>query len=465
MFRSSAGRLAALVVVGSTSASAAPLPVKEARALLEQKSFDEVYLAWSALKPGEHPDGDGPVAQLLITAATQALEGKDAVLALGLSDTARRLDPKSVEACLINADAAVALDQRAAAEAALERAMVLAPRNWEVVFRRADYASQEGQTAKAAKLFRRIPRSHALHATASQRARELEAALAEERSNLKELEKAQAELRRKQKAAARTAGTGVSKPPPATQATSSETEEAPLAGVAARTSTNFRVMYQGGARDFAARAQYEQRVLDMFEKAYAKVHALLGRTTAGPTDVVLYTEEEFRYHFGSMFGGGVLGFYSGKIRMNRSENLDHGFYSTAVHEFVHAVVDTIAAGDHDKVPRWLNEGLARWVQRRVAGGDYINYGELMQLKSLKAKQQLPTLSELAKPFRGPHVQAAYAKSSATIEALVSNGGLPRIVRVIEALGAGEPLERAFAFEFGDTRLSRLDGEVDKLIDR
>lgn len=462
------GWLAALVLLAPAVTIAAPLPVKEARELVENKSFDEIYLAWSSLKPGQHPEGDGPVAQLLLAAARQALEADDPSLALGLSDTARRLDPKSVEACLVNADAAVALDQREAAEAALDRALELAPRSWEVVFRRADYAAQEGQTEAAVKLFRRIPKSHALYGQAAQRAGELDAALAEERSNLAQLARAEAEQKVKQKAAARTAGTGGSGPPPVpARGNSSGAEDAfaPPAGLAARTSANFRIMYQGGARDFASRAQYEQRVLDMFEKSHAQVRSLIGRATTQPTDVVLYTEEEFRFHFGSMFGGGVLGFYSGKIRMNRAENLDHGFYATAVHEYVHAVVDAVASGSGDDVPRWLNEGFARWVERRVAGGDFINRGELMELQTLKARKQLPPLAQLDQAFGGQLVGVAYAKSSAVVEALASTGGLSGIVRVIEAIGRGQPFEKAFAYEFGDTRLSRLDAEVDKLLDR
>lgn len=450
-----------LALLVSASAWAKPMPVSKARTLLQTQAFDEIYLAFSSLKPGEHPDGDDVVAEVLNDTARQALDANDASLALGLSDTARKLAPKSVTACLLNAEAAVALDQREAAELALDRALELEPRNGDIIFRRAEYAEEERQHALAATLFRKVPKSHPRYADARQHAARLDKTLAEMATDSAALKVAEAEQKTKQAEAARTTGGS-----PTQTATGSASSDPMLAGMAARTSRNFRIVYQGGARDFAERAHYEQRVLDMFEKAHAKVRTLLGRATKETVDVVLYTEEEFRFHFGSMFGGGVLGFYSGKIRMNRSEKIDDQFYATAVHEYVHAVVDTLA-NRTGNVPVWLNEGLARWTERRVAGGDYINWHELRDLKTFAGRNLLPTFAQLDAPFgeMGPLVGAAYAKSSAGIETLSAGGGLPKIVRVIEDIGAGQSFEKAFFQAFGETRLQRLDGEVEKLISR
>lgn len=455
----------ALVFLISAAAWAKPLPVSKARALLQDRAFDEIYLAFSSLKPGEHPDGDASVADVLNDAARQALDANDPPLALGLSDVARRLAPKSVTACLLNADAALALNQRAAAEKALDRALELAPRNADIVFRRAVHAEEERQHELAATLFRRVPRSHAKYAEAREHASRLDRMIAEMASDLAALKQAEAEQKLKQEQAGRTAG-GSMAPSPMTTTAGNERNEPMPAGMDARTSRHFRIVYQGGARDFSERAQYEQRVLDLFEKARAKVRALLGRATTETLDVVLYTEEEFRFHFGSMFGGGVLGFYSGKIRMNRADNLDDQFFATAVHEYVHAVVDALS-NRTGNVPVWLNEGLARWTERRVAGGDYVNWHELRELKAFAGRKVLPTFAQLDAPFgqMGPLVGVAYAKSSAGIETLSLGGGLPKIIRLIEGIGSGQAFEQAFLQAFGETRLQRLDAEVEDLISR
>lgn len=451
-----------LAFLFSAAAWAKPLSVSQARSLLQTQAFDEVYLAYASLEPGVHPDGDESVAQVLNDAAQQALDAHDPSLALGLSDIARKLSPKSLVACLVNADAAIALNQREAAEHALDRALQLAPRDGDVLYRRAAYAEEERQPELAAKLFQRVPESHARYADAQENAARLNRTMAEMASDLRALAEAEAEQKRRQQEAGKTAGTTG-----ASTSTLANEGPSPLpAGMTDRSSRHFRIVYQGGARDFAERAQYEQRVLTLFEKAHAQVRTLLGRATTEPVDVVLYTQEEFHLHFGSMFGGGVLGFYSGKIRMNRAEKLDEQFYATAVHEYVHAVVDALS-NRTGNVPVWLNEGLARWTERRVAGGDYVNWHERRELKAFANRGLLPSFEQLDAPFgqMGPLVGVAYAKSSAGVEALSSGGGLAKLVGVVESVGSGQPFEKAFAQAFGETRLQRLDGDVEQLVGR
>lgn len=452
-----------LVVLSlSVVVHAEPMPLAEARALIGKKALDEVYVAFSSIKKGAHPAGDVAVAQLLVEAARAAIEGKDPSLALGLTDKARKLDPKSVDACLANADALLALDQRGAAEDALEAALQLAPKDVAVIFRRADYAEQEGQLDRALELFRRIPASHAQGAIAKARVERIKTALAEEETNLADLAKGERD---------RVAGAPSSLPadpqnaPPPTPTTTG----APPAsdgtipdGMAARESSHFRIVYSGGQRDFAQRAQYEQKVLDMFERAYSGARTVLGRTSPRKVDVVLYTAEEFRFHFGSMFGGGVLGFYSGKIRMNRAESLDDRFYGTAVHEYVHALVDDVMSGHSDGAPVWLHEGLARWVERKVAGGDHIDFHEKSELKRRAQAGSLPTFASLAGRAAtelGGDAWVPYAKGACAVETLSTGGGVGRLVRVLEATGKGRTFDDAFGSEFGATRLGQLDAEV------
>ena len=226
--------------------------------------------------------------------------------------------------------------------------------------------------------------------------------------------------------------------------------------------TLYRIVYFSSGRDFAQRAQYEQKVLDLFERAYVGVRRTLSRTADGKIDVVLYTADEFRFHFASMYDSGVLGFYySGKIRMNCAEQLDDRFYGTAAHEYVHAVVDDV--GHMGRVPNWYNEGLARWVERRVAGGDWINANERSRLRQAAATGTLATFDEIASG-RGGDVMLPYTKGATAIELLMKGGSIARVLAVVEGVAKGS-FEASFAEQFGAGRLGKLDDEVATFLSR
>ena len=230
-------------------------------------------------------------------------------------------------------------------------------------------------------------------------------------------------------------------------------------GMSQRKSSHFRIVYAGPARDFAQKAHYEQQVLDSLERAQGEVRSVLGRGRNAPLDVVLYTSQEFRFHFGGQFGQGVLGFYEGRIRMNISEQIDARFHATASHEYVHAVIDEVA---HHGVPAWLHEGLARWVERKIQGWPPANFGEKEQMKQLLAQGQLPTFQRMSNQSLvslGPAAGAAYAKSAAAVDVLTSGAGPIRVVHMLDAMGRGASFEKAFASEFGPGRLEGLDDEV------
>lgn len=456
----------ALVLTLSLSALAAPLPLDEARRHLEKGAFDELYLSFAGLKPGAHPAGDRQVAALLVEASAGALEADDASLALGIADTARSLDPKSVAAHVAAADAALALEQRGAAAEALDAALAVAPSNWNVVFRRGLLAVRERELELARELFRRIPSSAPESANARRHLADVELELQRLDDEREELQRIEAEQRRRQADAARTAG-GTPTGLPGRTATASPTSPASApAGMAARESRHFRIVYSEGSRDFAQRAQYEQRVLDMFERAHEGVRRRMGRLPDALTDVVLYTREEFALHFGSQFGSSLLGFYSGRIRMNHADVLDDRFYATAVHEYVHAVVDRLTGGRIGELPTWLNEGLARWVERQVAGGDYMSLGERTELRAALANGSLPTLAHMADgpaSAFGPRTGLVYSKGSVAVQALTRGGGLDRLVSVLEEVGRGASFDDAFSRTFGASRLTALDDEVAALV--
>jgi hypothetical protein len=230
-------------------------------------------------------------------------------------------------------------------------------------------------------------------------------------------------------------------------------------GMSQRKSRHFRIVYAGPARDFAQKAHYEQQVLDSLERAQGEVRSVLGRGREAPLDVVLYTSQEFRFHFGGRFGQGVLGFYEGRIRMNISEQIDARFHATASHEYVHAVIDEVA---HRDVPAWVHEGLARWVERKIQGWPPANYAEKERMKELLAQGRLPSFQRMTNQSLvslGDASGAAYAKSAAAVDVLTSGAGPGRLIRMLETMNRGAPFEKAFTGEFGPGRLEGLDDEV------
>jgi hypothetical protein len=199
------------------------------------------------------------------------------------------------------------------------------------------------------------------------------------------------------------------------------------------------------------------------ERAWVDARAWLGDGLTGPYQVVLYTRDEFAAQFGIGAASGVLGFYSGKIRMNLSENMNERYQATALHELVHAALDQLAGGRAHELPTWLNEGLARWVERKALSGDFLRPRELALVAQHGSSMPLAQLAHVSFAHLGRAAELGYAKSSAAVQALVGRGeGMAALTRLARAIGAGESFEHAFAAEFGAHRLATLDEEANRL---
>ena len=134
--------------------SAAPATSQEARALLAQGAYDELYLRFSAVKPDDLAQGERSlVAKALLEAAQKV--PKDPVLAASLAEKSASLEP-SAAAFLAAGEANLALNQPAAAALALENAIRLAPGLAPALLSRADLALKEGDAVLAEQLYARI---------------------------------------------------------------------------------------------------------------------------------------------------------------------------------------------------------------------------------------------------------------------------------------------------------------------
>jgi tetratricopeptide (TPR) repeat protein len=464
MQRSVAWLLVAAALPAAVLAADAPkrsyMSSADAEKSLASGDLDSVYLAFGAIKPGRHPEGDTKIAAVLVHGATLAAAQQDWVLSVGFAAKARELDPTNVDGCLAEADAAVHVNHKGEAEEALDAAVKAAPTHWAIVLRLAQFARDESELDKAHELVLRIPDNVPESTAARKLSADIDAAIVTVTS-----------APPPPSAAARPGSKpGRTPNPPRESVPSVKTtaSDEAIPGYAARASEHFRITYSEGQRDFAQKAGYEQQCLDLLERAYAKVQAALGVTTDTPTDVVLYTKQEFALHFGGRLENNVLGFYAGKIRMNRADTIDDTFFDTAVHEYTHAVIDSLS--HHNRVPFWVHEGLARWVERTSAGRDPAEGRERSWLKMAQSQGRMPTLAQMSD--RGlldlgtaQMVAVGYAKSALAIDGVIRSGtGLIGLERSIRGATREKRFEEAFAEEFGASRLGLLDGEVGKLFE-
>ncbi len=69
-----------------------------------------------------------------------------------------------------------------------------------------------------------------------------------------------------------------------------------------------------------------------------------------------------------------------------------------MHEYVHAAVDEFCGGGH-RLPTWLNEGLAEYVEWRYLGGD--GDPPVLVNNALRGAAKAGKLPKLSRPPRAP----------------------------------------------------------------
>lgn len=122
---------------------------------------------------------------------------------------------------------------------------------------------------------------------------------------------------------------------------------------AARPGARFTVMFEGPARQPIA-----ERVSAVLESAYVRVGKTLNTYPPETVTAILYTEQQFRDITKSPSWAAAA--YDGRIRipvlgaLNDPAELDR----IVTHEYVHAVLHQM----YPRVPMWLNEGLATYLE-------------------------------------------------------------------------------------------------------
>jgi tetratricopeptide (TPR) repeat protein len=195
---------------------------------------------------------------------------------------------------------------------------------------------------------------------------------------------------------------------------------------ATRPGARFTVMFEGPAQQPVA-----ARVSGVLEKAYVQVGKVLNAYPAETVTAILYTKQQFRDITRSPSWAAAA--YDGRIRipvlgaLRDPAELDR----VVTHEYVHAVIHQM----YPRVPGWLNEGLATYLEP-------VDHSALVA--SLRTAESTIPLARLTEGFNttdGGEAVLAYAQSYVGARVLAERLG-PNLPVFLHYLGSGTSMEQA-----------------------
>lgn len=206
---------------------------------------------------------------------------------------------------------------------------------------------------------------------------------------------------------------------------------------------------------------YGQEVLDCLTDARRVLCERYQVEPAGPILVEIFTQQkDFAIRtFGLPGGDGFLGVCFGRVITANSPasqgESPSNWRSVLWHEFCHAVT---LEKTKNRMPRWLSEGISVYEerQRHPASGESMTpaYREML------LQETLTPVSQLSGAFLNPpsptHLQFAYFQSSLVVEFLIQRHGFEAILKLLDALAEGLPINDALARTVGS--IERLDAD-------
>lgn len=163
--------------------------------------------------------------------------------------------------------------------------------------------------------------------------------------------------------------------------------------------------------------------------------------------------------FGLPGGDGFLGVCFGRVITANSPasqgESPSNWRSVLWHEFCHSVT---LEKSKNRLPRWLSEGISVYEerQRHAASGESMTppYREML------LQESLTPVSKLSGAFLNPpsptHLQFAYFQSSLVVEFLIQRHGFESLLKILDALAEGLPINDALARTVGS--IERLDAD-------
>ena len=195
---------------------------------------------------------------------------------------------------------------------------------------------------------------------------------------------------------------------------------------AARPGARFNVMFEGPAQQPIA-----DRVLTVLEGAYLRVGRSLNTYPTETVTAILYTQQQF--HDVTRSPSWAAAAYDGRIRLPVQGALKDPAELDRIltHEFVHAVIHQM----YPRVPGWLNEGLATYLEP-------VDHTRLVA--RLRSASGMIPLSKLDAAFQTPDGDAAllaYAQSYVGARILAERLG-PNFPVFLQYLSNGTSMEQA-----------------------
>jgi tetratricopeptide (TPR) repeat protein len=196
-------------------------------------------------------------------------------------------------------------------------------------------------------------------------------------------------------------------------------------------SPHFNLKYTGAAEPALAR-----EVLRTLEGHYNAIESELNFSTPDSIGVILYTQQAFADITNAPNWVGALN--DGRIRVpvQGLTSMTPELSRVLKHELTHSFIQQKT---HGQAPTWLQEGLAQWMEGKRSDE---NAAALVKIYDAKQGASLGQLEGSWMRFSGNTASYAYAWALANVEAIVQTTGMSDIVRVLEAIGAGQPAESA-----------------------
>src|SRR5262249_51778428 len=141
--------------------------------------------------------------------------------------------------------------------------------------------------------------------------------------------------------------------------------------------------------------------------------------------------------------------------------------SVLVHEYVHAVLDEVAHFHAARVPVWLNEGLATWVEWRYEGSDGPPPAGAAGPRGGALESGPPPLNGMAKQalISMADPRLAYDLSGAAVHLLLKTGGAENLLGLFDEVGKGAAFDAVFSQRYGRTLAEFEEKLADELKSR
>ncbi len=198
---------------------------------------------------------------------------------------------------------------------------------------------------------------------------------------------------------------------------------------------HFVVQFRGDRDRATARV-----AADRLEVAYTRVGELLLAFPDGAVPVLLYPGDDLAGATDSPRW--VRGLFDGRIHVAADAVRDAGARDALlVHEYTHAVVHRLS---HGRAPTWLQEGLALYCERRLAGT-----GRSDRSDRHRGGMVSPASTASLADRPSEEVSRAYRESESMVDALAARYGRERIHRLLRALSSADRFDTAFEASMGE----------------